>query len=135
MNKADVQNLDIEGLLEHLCALAGEHRPFNVAWTEAHRRMALRAYDEFTRDTAIAEIAAERLRQIESEGHSLQHDDDHNCEQLRHAACALLDLWTHRWPEGMGQDKRPGKTYRRRLIIAAALLVAEIERVDRVASS
>lgn len=100
--------------------------------------------------TVIDEIAAERRRQIEVKGWTPEHDDTHDLGELSLAAALYalpyeaeiagepllpqdsyivldmaLDLacgWTIK-PE---PDKRKG------LIKAAALLVAEIERLDRM---
>lgn len=83
--------------------------------------------------TVIDEIAAERTRQIEVEGWSPEHDDMHTHEEMAIAAAMyalpafarnlLLWPWDRKW-------WKPGKR-RRNLIKAAALLVAEIERLDR----
>ncbi len=93
--------------------------------------------------SVIDEIAAERRRQIEGEGWTPEHDDQHAEYELsraaamyaRHAANAHADPlyavigapeawpWNYEW----WKPKDP----RRDLIRAAALLVAEIERLDR----
>lgn len=97
----------------------------------------------------IAEIAFERRRQIAIEGWSPSHDDEHNDGQMAAAAAcyasprrvfkvekivgptyeefhSYVDLWpwSHAW-------WKP-KSRRRNLIRAAALIVAEIERLDRL---
>ncbi|WP_142847267.1 hypothetical protein [Telmatospirillum sp. J64-1] len=92
--------------------------------------------------TVIDEIAAERRRQIDVEGWTLQHDDKYDAGQLVAAACtyaleATFDgpraprwydmLWP--WPLTWWKPKNK----RRDLIRAAALIVAEIERLDRAA--
>lgn len=100
--------------------------------------------------SVIDEIAAERKRQIEAEGWSENHDDEHGNAELARAAAAYaahaglfrdarqlasnyrlkapheLWPWHHRW----WKPKDP----RRDLIRAAALIVAEIERLDRKAA-
>lgn len=85
--------------------------------------------------TVIDEIAAERRRQIEEEGFTAEHDDDVNDdgEIAKAAACFCLKKigvggkaiwpWTLDW-------WKP-KDRRRDLIKAGALIVAEIERLDR----
>ena len=91
---------------------------------------------------ALRDVAAERRRQIEREGWTPEHDDGHDsCELAAAAACyavcadsrqvAKLNydgarLWPGRWMF------KP-KTYRANLVRAAALLLAEIERLDRAA--
>lgn len=90
--------------------------------------------------TVIDEIVAERRRQIESEGWTPEHDDQHDeSEMARAAACYALsaagffDAPRHYWP--WGDDWWKPKDDRRDLIRAAALIVAEIERRDRKAAN
>lgn len=100
----------------------------------------------------IDEIAVERQRQIDVEGWSASHDDEHQYGEIANAAAAYAqvaanqaecdrlglageclddmappDCW--RW----GHDWFKPKDSRRNLVRAAALIVAEIERIDRVA--
>lgn len=98
----------------------------------------------------IAEIAAERRRQIEVEGWTPAHDDTHDNGEMAHAAaCYVLGatgasrgisdlehgieatISARLWPWSMNWWK-PKRT-RQNLIRAAALIVAEIERLDREA--
>jgi hypothetical protein len=92
---------------------------------------------------AIAEIAAERQRQIEVEGWSLEHDDQHvNGEIADAAACyalgktVLYNIGGSRiriWPwEPLGFNDKADR--RRQFVIAGALIVAEIERLDRAST-
>lgn len=84
----------------------------------------------------IAEIHAERRRQIEREGWSARHDDRHHgCGELAGAAAcyAVPELKDHLWP-WQDNDWKP-KERRRDLIRAAALIVAEIERLDRATTA
>lgn len=104
--------------------------------------------------TVLDDIAKERHRQIEKEGWSLEHDDEHEHGELADAAAcyaattrafraeehvgvgykpymAYMDLWPKSWADHWF---KPKKNRRRALIKAAALLVAEIERLDRVAA-
>jgi hypothetical protein len=94
-------------------------------------------------DRVIAEIGRERRRQIETENWSLAHDDEHAGGQLALAGAAyamashlpLLSMnkpqpdvpaiWP--WDPEWWKPTNP----RRNLIKAAALIVAEIERLDR----
>jgi len=96
---------------------------------------------------AVEEIYAERRRQVDSEGWSLDHDDEHCTGELALAAAVYAAqaglLWattnSHReavkwlWPFA-GPPKLTGDP-RRMLIKAGALIVAEIERLDRRAAS
>jgi len=91
----------------------------------------------------LEEIARERTRQVVVKGYTASHDDEHVFGELANtAACyaAAPDLGTvwyrnivlktyHQvWPFG-GDGPKP-RPRRRALVIAAALLVAEIERLD-----
>src|SRR5260370_1146778 len=107
----------------------------------------------------MAEIAAERARQISKEGWMPEHDDGHDAGELAlAAACYATPILLYKrenyanqitfndpWPWSEGDDRRPGegnvvasngsltpKKRRRQLVKAAALIVAEIERLDRV---
>jgi hypothetical protein len=87
--------------------------------------------------SAIEAIAAERQRQIEVEGWTPEHDDEHDDGQLAKAAScyALPPDYANRnfdWPWAMEWWK-PSEDRRRELVKAAALIVAEIERLDRAA--
>lgn len=85
--------------------------------------------------TVIEEITVERKRQIEDEGWTPQHDDEHiNGEMARAGAFyamkgAHISLYPTFWPWDWEWFKPT--TPRRNLIKAAALIVAEIERLDR----
>lgn len=96
----------------------------------------------------IDEIAAERRRQMTGEGWTPDHDDKHTDGSLaKAAACyALGDATPHGYvetPRGTfagrlflwpwGRDSWKAKSTRRNLIRAAALIVAEIERLDSAA--
>lgn len=87
----------------------------------------------------IAEVARERERQMAVEGWTPEHDDiEHpGCQLAVAAACYAAPEHMERagcTPFGRDSEENTGKhPRRRRLVIAAALLVAEIERVDRLA--
>lgn len=96
---------------------------------------------------AFADIAAERQRQIDAEGWSPEHDDAHDTGQLALAAAmyalpasvrrmsVLADqerheqLFQYLWPWDFEWWKPTER--RRELVKAGALIVAEIERLDR----
>ena len=91
----------------------------------------------------IEAVAAERRRQVESEGWSPAHDDTHRGNAMLHAAITyalaaasdrspqrLSELARRWWPWSFEWWKPI--TPRRDLIKAAALIVAEIERLDRI---
>lgn len=94
--------------------------------------------------SVIDEIAAERRRQIEEEAWTPEHDDEHRRGELA-AAAAVYALNTVDVHEGLKGDQlrmyrffwpwepewwKP-KSRRADLIRAAALIVAEIQRLDR----
>lgn len=98
--------------------------------------------------TAIEQICDERRRQIEVEGWTPEHDDTHKYGELaraaaayaRHASCGdevrrestkhgvppMVWPWSQSWWKP--KDRRSD------LVRAAALIVAEIERLDRAAA-
>lgn len=88
--------------------------------------------------TAASDVLAERSRQINVEGFDAAHDDlvNRRGELSRAAACYALDLsgcagWHFRaiWPWHYGWWK---PTHRRaNLVKSAALIIADIERLDR----
>ena len=87
-------------------------------------------------DAVLAEIAAERRRQIEVECWTPGHDDTHDHgEMAAAAACYALSTTpvaesaVKYWPWNGEWWKPTGA--RRCLVKAAALIVAEIERIDR----
>lgn len=95
--------------------------------------------------SVIDEIAAERRRQVEAEGWTPEHDDTHDKgEMAKAAACYTLrrlpavppgksEYYPHDfWPRSWAISWWKPTTYRRNLIKAAALIVAEIERLDRL---
>lgn len=94
---------------------------------------------------AIADITAERRRQIEAEGWTPEHDDRHSGGELAAAAAAYAFYNTEAesgqpaaielFPTNWHPDWWKPKDRRRDLVRAGALIVAEIERLDRVASS
>jgi hypothetical protein len=110
--------------------------------------------------SVLARIAAERQRQVSLEGYSQEHDDQHDHGELAMAAIAYaspiaIDGDEENWTlavidqEGVTEPVYPfgnyphklqainrgqlSKEYRiQQLIIAGALLVAEVERLERI---
>lgn len=96
---------------------------------------------------AVSDIAAERQRQVDVEGWSEAHDDEHDDYQMALAAgcyafhAARVDdddagmfvnaAVRHGWPWDRAWWKP--KSRRADLVRAGALIVAEIERLDRAA--
>lgn len=81
--------------------------------------------------SAERDIIRERSRQVTEEGWSAAHDDTHTDNELaRAAACYCIGNIAY-WPWDLDWWKPTDR--RRNLIKAAALIVAEIERLDRTA--
>lgn len=89
----------------------------------------------------IGDITKERERQKTAEGWTPEHDNTHQGGELAIAAACYAvegadaavvgEEYEEAWPWSKRWDKRDKHDERRRLVIAAALLVAEIERLDR----
>lgn len=85
---------------------------------------------------AWLDVIAERRRQMEKLGFSHQQDDAYVFDELPLAAIAYI-LWTYNpgqvipsmWPWSM--DHWKPKTPRENVVRAIALLIAEVERMDR----
>lgn len=90
-------------------------------------------------------IIAERKRQIEKEGWTTEHDDTHRGYQLSLAgACyaaaaagepAIFSDVSGReelWPWDSEWDKRKKHSTVQNLVIACALILAELERLERM---
>ena len=89
---------------------------------------------------AMADVLAERRRQVEVEGWHAQHDDLHDSGQMAKAAACyaagdVLHLGKGKtlWPWDAKWWKP--KDRRRDLVQAGALIIAEIERLDRAAQA
>lgn len=99
------------------------------------------------KQTGIEEVAAERHRQVEAEGWTPEHDDQHANDEMAMAAVCYADPNPPLIPDPLGEVRgvpagwpwSPGwwkpTTRRRNLIKAAALIVAEIDRLDRISLS
>lgn len=82
---------------------------------------------------ALTDIGRERRRQITLRGFDDALDDAWTDRQLRDAAMAYLAKDPVYWPFSQQHFKPRG--YRENLVRAAALIAAEIDRVDRMAST
>jgi hypothetical protein len=91
-----------------------------------------------TTTRALADVAAERARQIDVEGWTTEQDDGLEFEELPIAAvCYIIadayDSVPEPWPFAVHWWKP--KDRRRNLVRAGALILAEIERLDRIADA
>lgn len=82
---------------------------------------------------ALRDVAAERQRQQSFKGYSTQQDDTYIGGELAAAAISYIEPMEAEsyWPADWHDDSFKPSDYRRNLIKAAALLLAEIERLDR----
>jgi hypothetical protein len=108
------------------------------------------------------DVILERRRQVNSEGFTPEHDDEHDDKSLEAAAACFAvpnmatktlrgevnvsggrgetPVWENRkfvvpklWPASWSPEWWKPTEYRRCLVIAAALLLAAIDRLDRLA--
>lgn len=108
-------------------------------------------------NAAIADVVSERQRQMEAEGWTEAHDDQHADRSLASAAACYTQQYVGRawlleecrdgarryqddgvpkdWPDSWSDAWWKPKSPRRDLVRAAALLIAEIERLDRAEST
>jgi hypothetical protein len=89
---------------------------------------AKREGDRAKTDAVLSEIAAERKKQI-SKGWTAEHDDRHTAGEIAIIAGYVCQEKRDRWKI----VSRHANDRRQQLVIAAALVVAEIERLDRKA--
>lgn len=82
--------------------------------------------------TGVELIAEERKRQIGEEGWHTEHDDDHDSGELTSAAHAYLENNPVYWPWESSSWKPSSRI--RDLVKAAALIAAEIDRLQRLES-
>ena len=91
---------------------------------------------------AARDVLAERQRQISVEQYESEADDEYDSAELAYAAAAYaitpatvppLDLWAGLWPWPVEAFKPSNR--RRNMVKAGALILAEIERLDRAAMS
>jgi len=99
-------------------------------------------------EEAVNLIFKERSRQVLDEGWTRQHDDEHEKGELAMAAACYAapeKVFVERrefaicspdyldaWPWDKEWDKRDKHDRQRRLVIAGALIVAELERLSRI---
>jgi hypothetical protein len=135
---AQVMDAVLTGLPEQ----ARQRESMEAAFTKAqHVILALQAPQEAPAEPAAwGDVLAERKRQVKKEGWTPEHDDQHDMGQLARAAatyawCASVgtvdrgDAVPTTWPWDREWWKPTDR--RRDLVKAGALILAEIERLDR----
>lgn len=117
-----------------------------VLWEDRQKDMALirilrdgkESFLQTLAALALADVIRERIEQMEKHGHDPEHDAGHDQGELAQAAvCYALPPELLRWFEGNDVYLWPFEraawkptTRRRDLVKAAALILAEIERLD-----
>lgn len=117
----------------HIECFARQEYDSEIVRREKRQR---RAQEEESAHKALLPILKERIRQIRKEGWSPEHDDQHTDGELAKAAACYVG-WAGQipgdvptiWPWAKQWWKLKGR--RRDLVRAAALIVAELERMDR----
>lgn len=92
---------------------------------------------------SFRDVLAERVRQITEECHTEERDDEYAEAELAQAGAFYAMPWQTRiWLIGKGitlwpfssSSYKPAEDPRRDLVKAAALIIAEIDRLDRAAT-
>lgn len=83
---------------------------------------------------AIDDVLAERARQVSEEGFKPEMDDQYTKMELPWAALSYINpnMAHIFWPFKQSWFKLNEKSPRRNYVKAVALLIAEIERLDRI---
>lgn len=92
---------------------------------------------------AARDVLLERIRQVEEEGWTPEHDDEHHAGEMAAAAgCYALFAHVHPNAAGLCPGEWPWNAewwkptdYRGTLVKAGALIIAELERLDRAAEA
>ena len=84
---------------------------------------------------AATDVLEERQRQLSVKGFGTEQDDTYTACELAAAAISYIEPLEaeNYWPADWHDDSFRPSDYRRNLVKASALLLAEIERVDRAA--
>ncbi|EEN6254196.1 hypothetical protein FVH71_09840 [Salmonella enterica] len=86
---------------------------------------------------ALRDVIAERQRQISVKSWTPEHDDTYIGYELAAAAISYIEPAEaeNYWPADWHDDSFRPSDYRRNLVKASALLVAELERLDRISAT
>jgi hypothetical protein len=110
----------------------------SIAWTPAAR--SLLGLPGAVLTNAARDVLAERERQVKKEGRTPEHDDQYRHGEMSSAAAAYA-AYTQAYPAGDPPPAWPWPAQwwkptieRRNRVKAAALLLADIERIDRAAA-
>lgn len=86
---------------------------------------------------ALRDVIAERQRQVSVKGWTPEHDDTYTCGELSGVAISYIEPMeaVFYWPAEWHDDRFKPSDERRNLVKATALLLAEIERLDRISAA
>lgn len=86
---------------------------------------------------ALRDVIAERQRQVSVKGWTPEHDDTYTCGELSGVAISYIEPMeaVFYWPAEWHDDSFKPSDERRNLVKATALLLAEIERLDRISAA
>lgn len=128
------------GVPTQFCTCVQCQRPDEPAMQTGSANPPLEDQDGAPISEALQDVINERSRQISAEGWTAQHDDQHQPGELAEAAACyasphyarpMIETAPILWPFDAARWKP--KDRRSNLVRAAALLIAEIERLDRKA--
>lgn len=133
----------LPSLGHHCVTYDGFGKPI-VPWTPEQAASRVPAAQNSPRLTKAAEdVLNERQRQLEREHWNTEHDDLHTKQELADAAATYAvygdfhgapnHFAEKMWPAGWDRTFLKPSDHRRNCVKAAALLLAEIERIDRAA--
>lgn len=134
-----LENIRTSAHIEH------EFRILENKTLSARAQSAEAALREMRITKAAEDVLAERKRQISAEGWTPEHDDRHEARELARAAAVYAlhvtqppkMIFSHELQEEIPENWPWAKCYfkprgpRRDLVRAGALILAEIERIDR----
>ena len=97
------------------------------------RKLSQESQEYRNNSRALHDVAAERQRQQSTKGYSTQQDDTYIGGELAAAAISYIEPMEAEsyWPADWHDDSFKPSDYRRNLVKAGALILAEIERIDR----
>lgn len=130
---AGLSELERLALWDRLIVGIKEYAAQHAATTERDLAECRAAFAE-RQAPSVADVIAERQRQISAEGWTPEHDDAHKAGELAMAGAAyamhyyikgLPPTWPWDWSWWKPTNER------RNLVKAAALILAEIDRLDR----
>lgn len=108
----------------------------NQEWSLGELSIDQRRHTEMrsSRFGLLDEILTERIRQITKHGYSEAHDDEHTDGSIADAAAHYASTKddTGLWSWDPQYDNKSTKTRRNQLITSISMLVAEVERLDRL---